>query len=655
MCSLQPLCRATASRVTAGRDERSADYARGREGVPVWQTLSEPGITDSGSAGAPTRDGFFARLVPQQARADDAGMPEPSPLPRGSSTRSRAWLLIPAVVAAIGLFVSLRWSTADWAATFAHPHRQPAPTMTADGAALWRIMLIVSAAALITAPWLIIRSNSSAQLERNRSTSPRAQTSAASWVIAGLVVLALLVRLPRLGESLWYDEIAAWLSYGIHDPGAIVGNYFDPSNHILHTLLSWLSVTVLEHNASIEAALRLPALIFSLLSIPAVFILARRCNLSFAACGFAAAFMALAPVCILEAAEARGYSMMIFFSAAATATLLTAWQDDRAWQWCLYSLWCALGVWTHLMFVFVPLGHALWIAWRAFRPPILSARRTMTLHAAVALVLAAILAATLYAPVIPDMLSIRETFKAGDGDEPRILGPEGWHALLQLGGSWSWWAAAPGLALLMLGMWSLFQTRSASPATACVFAAWLGLPLAILTIALLDSWLYARFLLFTIPGAALTIAAGLDQLRRRSPAACGFALVIVVTLFAADLLTRPPKQPIREAVQFLGARIQPGERMLIIGLAHPVELVYRGDIGPQQITYSMFHGRDLRKQLDAVQPRWIVASYLNRLEPEQWQLLRERGFTETARFRGWVDWGNGDLIVLNLRSAPGNT
>jgi hypothetical protein len=339
--------------------------------------------------------------------------------------------------------------------------------------------------------------------------------------------------------------------------------------------------------------------------------------------------------------------MMIFFSAAAGATLLAAWQDDQPWQWCLYALWCAMGVWTHLMFVFVPLGHALWIAWATFRP---SRSGGKALRSMIALLLAASASATLYAPVIPDILAIRGTFKAGDGDEPRILGPEGWHALLQLGGSWASWAAAPGLILLALGAWSLFQARRVSPSAACVFASWLGLPLALLTIALLDSWLYARFLLFVVPGAALTIAAGLDWLRRRSKAACGFAAIVVITLYVADLVTRPPKQPIREAMQFVRERIHPGERVLIIGLAHPVELVYRGDIAPEQITYSMFHGRDLREKLDAVRPRWIVASYLNRIKPEQWQLLRERGFADAARFGGWVDWGHGEILVLERES-----
>ena len=79
----------------------------------------------------------------------------------------------------------------------------------------------------------------------------------------------------------------------------------------------------------------------------------------------AAALMAVLPVSVLEGVEARGYSMMILGSAAATWSLLAAWHDPRPWRWCLYSGVVALGAWAHPMTVFVGLGHAVWIAWRA--------------------------------------------------------------------------------------------------------------------------------------------------------------------------------------------------------------------------------------------------------------------------------------------------
>ena len=46
-----------------------------------------------------------------------------------------------------------------------------------------------------------------------------------SRILGAIVAAALLVRATRIGESLWYDEIAAWRVYGMRGPGAIVGTW----------------------------------------------------------------------------------------------------------------------------------------------------------------------------------------------------------------------------------------------------------------------------------------------------------------------------------------------------------------------------------------------------------------------------------------------
>ena len=96
------------------------------------------------------------------------------------------------------------------------------------------------------------------------------------WILAGLVAVGLLARATRLNESLWYDEIAAWTSYGVFGSGPIVGHYFDPSNHVAQTLASSFSVWLLETTIGPELALRLPALAASIATVPVIFALARR-------------------------------------------------------------------------------------------------------------------------------------------------------------------------------------------------------------------------------------------------------------------------------------------------------------------------------------------------------------------------------------------
>ena len=62
--------------------------------------------------------------------------------------------------------------------------------------------------------------------------------------------------------------------------------------------------------------------------------------------------MAVLPVAVLEGAEARGYSMMICFSALASWTLLANIRSERTWRWAVYAALVAMGVWVHFVTAF---------------------------------------------------------------------------------------------------------------------------------------------------------------------------------------------------------------------------------------------------------------------------------------------------------------
>jgi hypothetical protein len=461
--------------------------------------------------------------------------------------------------------------------------------------------------------------------------------SRGAWVAGGLCALALLLRAARLGESLWYDEIVAWGVFGSRGPAAIVSSYTDPANHILHTLLSWCSVEALGDALGFESALRLPALLFSVGAVATTFALARLA-LAPRGAAAAAALMAVLPVAVLEGVEARGYSMMIFFSAAASAAFLANLRRPRALGWALYAILCAAGAWSHPVSIFVPAGHAACVAYRAARSRDLRAAA----GPAAGILLAAALTVALYVPALPDLLRGRAMYRAVRGDEPAILGPEGWHALLQLGGSWYVWTALPGLALFAIGL-ARAAARGADPRLREALAVALaGLPVFILAVALADSWMYARFTLFALPGAAVAIAAGLEALLARRLAAGLAAAAILAAAAAADLAARPAKQPLRDAAEYVRAERIEGDAILIVGLAYPVMDLYLGDLGP---AHSPFHGADLERQLDLVRPAWVVVYYPGQVARDRSALLESRGYRLDRRFPGWVDWDNGDVLV----------
>ncbi|MHC4079930.1 MAG: glycosyltransferase family 39 protein [Planctomycetota bacterium] len=452
------------------------------------------------------------------------------------------------------------------------------------------------------------------------------------WILAGLVVVGLLVRATRLTESLWYDEIAAWRMFGMHGPGAITTTFFEPSNHIAHTFLSWCSVKALEWAIGFELALRLPALLFSLGAVAAVFGLAR-CASGPRVAVIAAGLMAVLPVPVLEGAEARGYSMMICFSALTSWAFLVNVAKERVWRWCVYAGLCAAGAWAHPMTAFVPIGHAAWLGWQWA----LHRRVGLALRGGVALMLAALITLSLYAPVIPEILAQRGMYTAARGDEPLVFGTEGWHALLQLGGSWYPWDAWPGVALAVFG---LIRARR-DPAVAVTL---LGLPIFLVVVLATGTWMYARFALFSVPGAVLLIAVGLEALARRNRIVALAAGAVVLAASAADLALRPPKQPLRDAAAYVRAHRSDGEPVLVVGLAHQVMDLYLD--GPK---YSLQHGADLDEKISETGPAWVLLYYPQHVSAASYALLDQRGFAEEHRLDGWVDWNNGDVLVYRQR------
>ncbi len=469
------------------------------------------------------------------------------------------------------------------------------------------------------------------------------------WIVTGLLIVGLIARLMRFHESLWYDEIVAWLWYGQQGPHAIVTTFYEPANHILHTLLTFFSVDALGDWLGRETALRLPALLFSLATIVCVYGLVRM-TVNLRTAIIASAIMAISPVAVLEGVEARGYSMMMCFATLAMWLFAALRRRDTALLWGAYILVCALGVWTHFVTAFVPIGHAIWLGWRAvhcqeWRP---------FARGGLAITLAGVCSIMLYLPMLDDVRVHRAIYLAGDGASPGIFGPEGLHLLLQCGGSWYWWAALPGLVLLSLGMVFVTRRRSGgadaqnTDGLPAALSALLGLPLLIAIVALAGSWMYARFALFAFPATVVLIAIGIDCLFSRSRTIGIAVLSVFLMCGVADLVVRPAKQPLADAAAYVRAEHRPDDSIVVIGLAHRVMDIYLAHLEP---TYSLHHGENLSDVLAVANPDWVIIYYPRSVASDRLQILADRGFERVATFPGWVDWTNGDVIVMRRHSG----
>jgi len=111
---------------------------------------------------------------------------------------------------------------------------------------------------------------------------------------------------------------------------------------------------------SITVIRSLPALI-SLLIFPSLYWLGRELFTEKLVTAIAVALVAVAPIHVLYAQEAREYSLWIFATVLSSALLLKSLRVNRKTSWISYSLSLMLGLYSHLLFIWVMLAHGIYV------------------------------------------------------------------------------------------------------------------------------------------------------------------------------------------------------------------------------------------------------------------------------------------------------
>src|SRR5712692_8080264 len=167
------------------------------------------------------------------------------------------------------------------------------------------------------------------QMAREQSL-PSGQGLSGPWLwLAGLTALALILRLIRLDQQLWYDEMTT-LVQSVRQPFLkILTSYTSKNQHLLYSLLARVSIVAFgDHIWS----LRLPAVLFGTACVPALYALARRITSQGEAL--------LATTLFLD-----GVSRQLSVSPSGLKL------------WLLYGLVLALGMYTHLIMGLVAAAH----------------------------------------------------------------------------------------------------------------------------------------------------------------------------------------------------------------------------------------------------------------------------------------------------------
>jgi Dolichyl-phosphate-mannose-protein mannosyltransferase len=464
-------------------------------------------------------------------------------------------------------------------------------------------------------------------------------------LMAGVALLTLLAALLRgfyLSKPMGHDETYTYMAFASQGLWTAISDYHLPNNHVFHTLLVLIS-TQLFGNA--PWAIRLPAFLFGVLTIPATALLAlvlygRRAAL------LSAAVISILPVLIDYSSAARGYSGMAFFTVVLLLLAVYVKERDNLAAWGLFILAAALGFFNHpaMLYPFGMVMTWLFLSW-LFKDVGETYGGKFLYYLVGAGLATVLLTLLLYTPLFiasgPGALVANNFVEALSwrGFEESVP--------VRVRNTWLEWnrnLPAMGTALFAAGLvgalllgWRRIRYRIPIIVAALL---WIGLTLVVQRVA---PW--PRVWLFLLPLFVMWAAAGwvwlLEWVENRLPgrlpiANLGLALLVVVSLGLAlvkdtrsYLVNRGDQGYEEEAAQFLEGTLQPGDVLL---LASPDATVLRYYLERNGVPWDYAEGikqKDFKRAL-------VVVNRRSEQTPE-W-LLERKGIT------GRVDLGTKEVL-----------
>ena len=525
------------------------------------------------------------------------------------------------------------------------PDGRDSSSTLALGARLFTYMLMVLGAYIAAAAWWLPPRVASA--ERGR----RSEGPFVAVILVGTIGLAAALRVYSLDTGLWYDEILMHVQESSKSYGEIFTTYDSKNQHFLYTLLARLAMDCFGDTAW---ALRLPAALFGVLGVAALYAFAREVADASEAL-LATALLAFSYHHVWFSQNARGYSGVLFWALLSSALLLRALGDGRQRWWALYAVTVALGVYTHMTMVFVMAGHALVYLstmWTRRAQP-WPARWDGVL---LGFPLAGLLILQLHAIVLPQVL----TGVANESSVVTTWRNPAWAMIeifqgLQIGFSGRV-VGLVALAVCTVGLMSFVRT---APTVATL----LIVPVVLCAAIVIGSGhhVWPRFFFFAsgfvvlivVRGAMVVgrwIGTGLGLAPARAVRAATVASLLLVA-GAAVALPRAyaPKQDFEGALKFVEASRASGDSVVTVGLATmPYQRFYKANWGSVESVESL-------EEVRSRAPRtWLVYTlplHLDAVYPDLMVRIRNE-FQVVRIFPGTLS--GGAVIVCRSEGIPRN-
>jgi hypothetical protein len=514
------------------------------------------------------------------------------------------------------------------------------PAEILGGVFCLKLALVGAGVYALLLAWLAPGISRQASPEINRWSAGRGEKS----LLAAILVAATAVRLYGLGTGLWLDEILTYVSYARMSFGQIVTTYDSQNQHFLFSLLAHIAFLLFGDSSW---SLRLPSVLFGVLSIWALYLLIREVgNAREALLG--AALLAFSYHHVWFSQNARGYTGLLFWAILSSWLLVRAMRARTLPLWALYGLTAALGVYTHMTMLFVVAGQLVAFALHQVRvgPTRWAAWLTGLF---VGFGIAGYATLLLHSPVIPQFFNghaVGEVSTVPAWKNPLWTLVELVNRLeLSLAGGF---VAAAALVVFVAGLLSFARREPAIPVLLIVPALLCGG-----VVVAMGHHLWPRFFFFAFGFAVAVVIRGVsvwsDVLaslaRRWRIPATGIATVGGGALVLLSSLSVPfayrPKQDFEGALAFIEANEQPGDSVLTAGLAVvPYRALYRRDWpavetvdgleavraqARRTMTLSRYATRTAPTPLTRFQPSW-------RGSPRRtWRSARASARTSTSR------------------------
>jgi hypothetical protein len=461
-------------------------------------------------------------------------------------------------------------------------------------------------------------------------------------VIVTLVIVGAALRFYRIGTALWYDEIVTLVESVRQPLSEIVTRFPGDNHHPLYSVLAHLAVGAFGEQ---PWALRLPAALCGVASIPLLYLVGRRVTGRMEAAA-ASLILTVSYHHVWFSQNARGYTAVLLAVLLSTYALLR-WLDGRNRSFIMvFAVSTALGAYAHLTTVLVAVGQALALVIGWMVGDRSGKSSTAWKDATTAFLAAAGLTVLIYAPMLGDVGAVMSSGESSGGDTATLA----WTIAAVLQGLQVGFGALAAIvlggAIVGAGLVSYFRQR---PLIALLFI----LPIIVTVGAalVLDRPVRPRFMFFGVGFALLFIVRGAANIGAivgaalgGSPRTAATAGVALVTIGAVALSVRSlpygyryPKQDYVQAVTFVERSMHPGDVAVVIGDGAEIPVVrYLGRQWPR-----VSSAEELRALTRGGGNAWVVStfpSYIRSGRPELWRFL-ESDCTTMADIEGTVEDG----------------